>query len=490
MHIKQPLKRLAALLGAAAVGVAAATAVAVPAQAQATSSFGGDAKSWPKVTTEVWGEAECKAGEWHVSWYLEDTSETDWSYEHRTADLPLLYWTQDHDWWDLNQAVFEPGATLARDAEVPANGEGVLSGVQILPGDTEWVQLLAPTEWKATSSKFIRGGTLGLSDKLLLGECTLEPSAATVTSSCTEFTVLLEVPQNGRTTEFAVATAAGEETHTLAPGETKTVTVPIDYDRGSDDPRIDVTWPDGSTELVLDDYGTECVGLPEVTVVADCIEFKIVLSVPENGITTDFTVTTAAGEETHTVKPGDAPLELFAPVEYDGSTEPSVAVTWPEGEQAFAFEDYDAECIAYSDLSGSLWSECDSVGYEFLNTAVQNGGVPFDIRLEPSEGDAVPLTLDPEGYLEGTVPVAGDGGFSVDVYIDDELEDTFVWEYDAAACDDTPPPTGEETTPVAQDKLPTTGSSLTVAITAAAALLAAGAAVYFVLRRRRAAGTW
>ncbi|MCD0444849.1 LPXTG cell wall anchor domain-containing protein [Glycomyces sp. A-F 0318] len=486
MHIKQSLKRLAALLGAAAVGTAAAAAVAVPAQAEDSHRSG--ARTWFSVTTDVWGEAECKSGEWHVTWYLEDTSETDRSYDHNV--ISVGYQTEGDKQWQWHGPDFESGATLAAAAEVPANGEGALSGTQVLPGDTEWVRLAAPTLAITTSGFPALSATLGFSDKLLLGECTLEPSAATVTSSCTEFTVLLEVPQNGRTTEFAVATAAGEETHTLAPGESTTVTVPIDYDRGSEDPRLEVTWPDGSSELVLDDYGTACVGLAEVAVVADCIEFKVVLSVPENGLTTEFTVATAAGEETHTLAPGDAPLELFPLVAYDGQTEPWLEVTWPEGSVPFAFEDYDAQCIAYSDLTGTLWSECDSVGYEFLNTAVQNGGVPFDVRLEPSTGDAVPLTIEPEAHVEGAVPVAGDGEFSVDVYIDDELEDTFVWEYDAAACDGTPPPTGEESTPVAQEQLPTTGSSLTVAVVAAAALAAAGAAVYIVMRRRRTAGTW
>jgi LPXTG-motif cell wall-anchored protein len=484
VHPRRPLERLAALLAATAVGFTAAAAVAVPAQAEDSHRSGE--RKWFNVTTDVWGEAECKAGEWQVTWYLEDTTETDRSYDHTT--LLLGYDTEDHPWhWE--EPEFEPGATLESFTEVPRAGEGALTGTQILSGDTEWVRLAAPTFWNTTSGMPGLGATLGFSDKLLLGECTLEPSVATVTSSCTEFTVLLEVPRNGRATEFAVATAAGEETHAVEPGETKTVTVPIAYDRDSEDPRIEVTWPDGSSELVLDDYRTECVGLPAVSVVADCIEFTVVLSVPENGLTTEFTVATAAGEEAHTLAPGDAPLELFPLVEYDGATEPWIEVTWPEGSMPFAFEDYDAECIAYSDLTGTLWSDCESVGYEFLNTAVQNGGVPFDVRLEPSAGDAVPLTVEPGAYLEGAVPVTGDGEFSVDVYIDGELEDTFVWEYDAAACDETPPPT-EETTPVAQEQLPATGSSLTVAVAAAAALAAVGAALFFVLRRRRAAGTW
>ncbi|THV27538.1 LPXTG cell wall anchor domain-containing protein [Glycomyces paridis] len=485
MQPRHTLKRIAALLAAAALGLAAAAAAAAPAQATG-SHFDGDRK-WFNVTTDVWGEAECKAGEWHVTWHLEDTTETDRSYDHKT--LPIGYQTEGDKPWKFHEPDFESGATLEQDTEVPRAGEGDLTGIQVLPGDTSWVRLVAPTVWATTSGKLAVGATLGFSDKVLLGECTLEPSAASVTATCTDFTVLLEVPANGRATDFTVTTAAGEETHTLAPGETKTVTVPIDYDRGSDDPWIDVNWDEESTGLVLDDYRTACVGLAEVSIVADCVEFKIVLSVPENGITTDFTVTTAAGEETHTLAPGDAPLELYPLVAYDGSTEPSIAVTWPEGEQAFTFEDYDAECIAYSDLTGSLWSECDGVAYEFLNTAVQNGGTPVDVRFETSDGDSLEMTMNPGDNFFGGIDVVNEG-LTVDVYIDDELFESYTWEYDAEACAETPPPGEETTTPVAGGgKLPTTGSALTVAVAAAAALAVAGAAVIYVMRRR-AAGTW
>lgn len=487
MNLRTPLKRLAAFASAVAVGLAVAAAVSTPAEANQTNKGGGGHHKLD-VTTEVWGEAECKSGEWHVTWHLEDTTDTNKQYQHWVHSVATQ--TKGGPWFD---PTFEAGSTLVKDADVPKAGDGELTSLQILPGDTEWVKIKAPTWW----SQFGHGGygwgtTPGVAEKLYLGECEPEPPVVTLSSDCFEYTVVLDVLENGVLTEFTISTNAGHnEAHSVGPDdEALVVTIPIEYD-GGDDPLISVAWDGGSAQLVLEDYKSECVGDSTATITADCIQFTVVLDVPEDGLTTTFGITNSSGEpESHTLDPADEALTLYYLIEFDGENQPWIEVEWGYGEYVeFEFEDYDAECIAYSDLTGSLWPECDGVAYEFLNAAVQNGGVTFEVRMEPSEGENVVLTLEPDDYVEGTIPASSTSAFSVDIYVDDELEGTFDWEYAADECDDAPPP-AEGTTPVAQDKLAQTGSSLTITVASALALAVAGAVLFFLVRRRRAAENW
>jgi hypothetical protein len=486
LNVRQPLKRFAALVSAAVVGLAAAAAVAAPAEASGTMAPNGSGKNF-KVSADVWGEAECKSGEWHVTWHLEDTTVADEWYFHRVDEVKTH--TKGGGAWQV--PTFEAGATLVAGTDVPKPGQGELTGVQILPGDTGWVMIKVSTKyWKLGSTRW--GTTPGVDYKLYLDDCQPEPPVVTLSADCSDFTVVLEVPANGVLTEFAVASNSGyNATFNVGPeDEPFIITVPIAYD-GGDDPLITVAWDGGEQRLLLEDYKGECVGSSTAAVSADCIEFAVVLAVPDNGLTTTFTVTSNAGDaESHSLAPGDAELTLYYLIGYDGETQPWLQVEWGDESVLLEFEDYDGECIAYSDLSGEIWSQCDGVGYEFLNTGTQNGGVTIEILLVPSVGDSVSLTLEPGDFVEGLIAAEGTV-FNVDLHIQDAYEGSFYWEYDAEFCDEVPPPAGEEpTTPVAQEKMPVTGSSLTIAVVSALALALAGAALFIMMRRRRMAENW
>jgi hypothetical protein len=161
MH--RPMSKIATT---AALGLAGATALAAPAQAQ---------EQWTPPALEL-VSATCNADfEWELEWSLTDTTDTvntPDDYTYTVAEI--LTQIGDDDFGPWEDAALD--GSLQVGGVLPRTGEGSLTAVQTLPGDTERVKLKAQSDRTVTVTDGRRNEGRGLKNALQhaveLGDCT------------------------------------------------------------------------------------------------------------------------------------------------------------------------------------------------------------------------------------------------------------------------------------------------------------------------------
>jgi hypothetical protein len=272
VNVKQPLKRLAALAGAAVVGLAAAALVASPADAT------GKGKPWHpqlNVKIELTGDYECVGDEWHVTWTLKDVSKDKRQGNHSSNNYDnVVAWTKtqtlvdqeegESDWSDV---VLD--GDLVPGTPVPKKNQGELTGTQVLSGDTQWVQLYVGSDWESKGKgKKKQSGTATANYLVnLQGECgdgdtDPDPEAADpfveIAKDCGSWYVGYNVPEGNETVDFAVTTSSGAEYgESFGPAEeTYWVEYPIEDESGT--PSITVAWGEASESHSYEGWEDDC----------------------------------------------------------------------------------------------------------------------------------------------------------------------------------------------------------------------------------------
>ncbi|MEV3936775.1 hypothetical protein AB0K52_12460 [Glycomyces sp. NPDC049804] len=149
----------------AALGLAGAAALAVPAQAQ---------EQWTPPALEL-ASATCNADfEWELEWSLTDTTDTvnaPDDYTYTVAEVLTQIGADDFGPWE--DAALD--GSLQVGAVLPRTGEGSLTAVQTVPGDTERVKLKAQSDRTVTADgkrNEGRGLKNALQHAVELGDCT------------------------------------------------------------------------------------------------------------------------------------------------------------------------------------------------------------------------------------------------------------------------------------------------------------------------------
>ncbi|MDA1362833.1 hypothetical protein O1R50_24665 [Glycomyces luteolus] len=148
----------------AAIGLAGATVLAAPAQAQG---------QWFPPALEL-TSATCNTdGEWELAWSLTDTTgpvADPAEYTYTVAEILTQIGADSGPW---ENAALE--GTLQVGAVLPHTGEGSLTGVQTIPGDTERVKLKAQSDRTGAvvddKRKEGRGLKNSLQHAVELGDC-------------------------------------------------------------------------------------------------------------------------------------------------------------------------------------------------------------------------------------------------------------------------------------------------------------------------------
>lgn len=147
-------------------GLAGATALAAPAQAQ---------EQWTPPALEL-ESATCNADfEWELEWSLTDTTDTvntPDDYTYTVAEV--LTQIGDDDFGPWEDAALD--GSLQVGAVLPRTGDGSLTAIQTLPGDTERVKLKAQSDRTVTATDGRHNEGRGLKNALQhaveLGDCT------------------------------------------------------------------------------------------------------------------------------------------------------------------------------------------------------------------------------------------------------------------------------------------------------------------------------
>jgi hypothetical protein len=150
----------------AALGLAGAAAVAAPAQAQ---------EQWTPPTLEL-ESATCNADfEWELEWSLTDTTDmvnTPDDYTYTVAEILTQIGSDDFGPWE--SAALD--GSLQVGAILPRTGDGSLTAIQTVPGDTERVKLKAQSDRTVTVTDGKRNEGRGMKNALAhaveLGDCT------------------------------------------------------------------------------------------------------------------------------------------------------------------------------------------------------------------------------------------------------------------------------------------------------------------------------
>lgn len=156
---------LSKISATAVLGLAGAAALAVPAQAQ---------EQWTPPALEL-VSATCNADfEWELEWSLTDTTGTvnaPDDYTYTVVEVLTQIGADDFGPWE--DATLE--GALQVGAVLPRTGEGSLTAVQTLPGDTERVKLKAQSD-RTVAATGKRNEGRGLKNALQhaveLGDCT------------------------------------------------------------------------------------------------------------------------------------------------------------------------------------------------------------------------------------------------------------------------------------------------------------------------------
>lgn len=298
---KLPLRRPLAILGAAFVGLTAALAVAAPASAHHSE-------------VKVKGECDTATGEWVVTWTVRSvaphgvnkfkfTAVEAKSYVGDTAtdiQIPGIAATQG-----------EPGYPHPVNQDIEATHR--------LPGETTAASLRVKSKWengyrenKWAGAKIEFTGTCE-KEQEEPPPATAKPTA-TVGAEC-DGSVVVKLKNGDEATAPAEFTVRGsgdfEEKVTVAPGETKTVTVPAD--KAS---KIKVTAKGKKKPLFEGSPAKpeDCVepGEPALSYALTCDELVWEVDNPADGKAVTVTFTPSTGEpKTVTVQPGKTETVSF-----------------------------------------------------------------------------------------------------------------------------------------------------------------------------------
>jgi hypothetical protein len=155
--------RMSKMSIAVALGLAGAIALALPVQAQ---------EQWAPPALEL-DSATCNIdGEWELAWSLTDTTDTvnnPDDYTYTVVEVITQIGVDSGPWED---AVLE--GTLQVGAQLPRTGDGSLTGIQTVPGDTERVKLKAQSDRTVDAegkAKEGRGLKNALQHGIDLGDC-------------------------------------------------------------------------------------------------------------------------------------------------------------------------------------------------------------------------------------------------------------------------------------------------------------------------------
>jgi hypothetical protein len=149
----------------AVLGLAVTTVLAAPAQAQ---------EQWTPPVLELDSATCSPSGAWELEWSLTDTTDTvntPDDYTYTVAEILTQIGTDDFGPWE--GAALE--GSLQVGAVLPRTGDGSLTGIQTLPGDTERVKLKAQSDRAVAVTdgrkKEGRGMKNALQHAVELGDC-------------------------------------------------------------------------------------------------------------------------------------------------------------------------------------------------------------------------------------------------------------------------------------------------------------------------------